>query len=198
MVGFSAEEFRGSAVLDVTQQRRVEDPSRQQRERLQASARPATMGEMQAAAPGMLREALQRIGEQAERAGRVIRSVQDFVRRRGRQREVVGCAQLLDAVPPLVRLQVCNSRAHIEVELPDPVLQVRCDRTMGEQALLNLARNGIQAMEADMLLPLRVFRYPVPVYPSSCVKCEPCPDDVPPPLPRPAGRLRRGRRGGRA
>ena len=182
-----------SAVLDVTEQRRVEDLSRQQQERLQASARLATVGEMasllshelnqplaaiasyasaclnlaeqtaqtEPAVPGMLREALQRIGEQAERAGRVIRSVHDFVRRRDQQREVVGCAQLLDAVLPLVRLQARKSGARIEVEQPDPVPQVRCDRTMVEQVLLNLARNGIQAMETDTPLPLRVLRITV-------------------------------------
>jgi two-component system sensor histidine kinase DctS len=186
-----------SAVLDVTEQRRVEDLSRQQQERLQASARLATVGEMASllshelnqplaaiasyasaclnlaqqpehaqppgheGAPGMLQEALQRIGEQAERAGRVIRSVHDFVRRRDQQREVVGCAQLLEAVLPLVRLQARKSGARIDVELPDPVPQVRCDRTMVEQVLLNLARNGIQAMETDTPLPSRVLRITV-------------------------------------
>ena len=183
-----------SAVLDVTEQRRVEDLSRQQQERLQASARLATVGEMASLlshelnqplaaiasyasaclnlaeqpehaqppghgrAPGMLQEALQRIGEQAERAGRVIRSVHDFVRRRDQQREVVGCVQLLEAVLPLVRLQARKSGARVDVELPEVVPQVRCDRTMVEQVLLNLARNGIQAMETDTPLPSRVLR----------------------------------------
>jgi two-component system sensor histidine kinase DctS len=186
-----------SAVLDVTEQRRVEDLSRQQQERLQASARLATVGEMASllshelnqplaaiasyasaclnlaeqpehaeqpghpSVPGMLREALQRIGEQAERAGRVIRSVHDFVRRRDQQREVVGCAQLLDAVLPLVRLQARKSGTRVELELPDPVPLVRCDRTMVEQVLLNLARNGIQSMETDTPLPCRVLRITV-------------------------------------
>ena len=88
-----------SAVLDVSEQRRVEDLSRQQQERLRAFARLATVGEMtsllshelnqplaaiasyasaclnlaqqpQHPASGHLREALLRIGEQAERAGR--------------------------------------------------------------------------------------------------------------------------------
>jgi two-component system sensor histidine kinase DctS len=186
-----------SAVLDVTEQRRVEELSRQQQERLQASARLATVGEMASllshelnqplaaiasyasaclnmATPDpmgpqgrstetsrMLEEALQRIGEQAERAGRVIRSVHDFVRRRDQRREAVGCGQLLEAVLPLVRLQARKSGARIEVELPEPAPQVRCDRTMVEQVLLNLARNGIQAMETDTPWPLRVLRITV-------------------------------------
>ena len=100
-----------SAVLDVSERQRNEEVSRQQHERLQATARLATMGEMASLlshelnqplaaiasyASGcqnllrdpdehtlsMLREAVTRMGEQAERAGRVINSVHDFVRRR--------------------------------------------------------------------------------------------------------------------
>lgn len=176
-----------SAVLDVTDQRRVEELSRQQQERLQASARLATVGEMasllshelnqplaaiasyasaslnmleqpDAQTPGLLREAMQRVGEQAERAGRVIRSVHDFVRRRDQHQEPVGCGALLDAVLPLVRLQARKSGARIELDLPEPVPAVRCDRTMVEQVLLNLARNGIQAMETATPLAQRVLR----------------------------------------
>ena len=99
----------------------------------------------------MLRQALQRIAEQAERAGRVIKSVQDFVRRREQLRETIAVDLLLEAVLPLVRLQARKSTAQIEIDLPRPperMPRVVCDRTMLEQVLLNLARNGIQAMEA--------------------------------------------------
>ncbi len=183
-----------SAVLDVSAQRRVEELSRQQQERLQATARLATVGEMasllshelnqplaaiasyaagsinllkdgltDAEAAQLLQQAAQRIAEQAERAGRVIRSVHDFVRRRAQTRESVRADILVDAVLPLVRLQARKSGTRIEVDLPDPPPRVVCDRTMIEQVLLNLARNGIQAMEsqtesAERLLSLRVRR----------------------------------------
>jgi len=48
-------------------------------------------------------------------------------------------------------MQARKSGARIEVDLPTAdgrPARVRCDRTMVEQVLLNLARNGIQAMEA--------------------------------------------------
>lgn len=169
-----------SSVLDVSAQRRVEELSRQQQERLQATARLATVGEMasllshelnqplaaiasyaagslnllEAGAPAdaetlaMLRQASQRIAEQAERAGRVIKSVHDFVRRREQAREPVRADVLFESVMPLVRLQARKSGARIELELSDPPPRVLCDRTMVEQVLLNLTRNGIQAMEA--------------------------------------------------
>jgi len=181
-----------SAVVDVSGQRRVEELSRQQQERLAATARLATVGEMAsllshelnqplaaiasyatgslnliqagdasasaALTPGdgprlaselqqHLQQALQRIAEQADRAGRVIKSVHDFVRRREQAREPTSAQSLLDSVLPLVRLQARKTGTRIEVTLPPDLPRVVCDRTMVEQVLLNLTRNGIQAME---------------------------------------------------
>ncbi len=167
-----------SAALDVSDQRRIEDLSRQQQERLQATARLATVGEMASLlshelnqplaaissyAAGslnllreepaatensvLLRQAIERIGEQAERAGKVIKSVHDFVRRREQLREPVRVEALIDAVLPLMRLQARKSGTRIEVEPAEGLPRVVCDRTMVEQVLLNLTRNGIQAME---------------------------------------------------
>ncbi len=183
-----------SAVLDISAQRKVEEISRQQQERLQATARLATVGEMASllshelnqplaaiasyasgslnllgeptpdpATPGLLRGALERIAEQAERAGRVIKSVHGFVRRREQMHETLPVELLLEAVLPLARMQARKSGARIEVDLPGAEgrpPRVRCDRTMVEQVLLNLARNGIQAMEpatppAERVLTLR-------------------------------------------
>ena len=169
-----------SAVLDVSAQRKVEEISRQQQERLQATARLATVGEMASllshelnqplaaiasyasgslnllgepvADVGLLRGALERIAEQAERAGRVIKSVHGFVRRREQMHETLPAELLFEAVLPLARMQARKSAARIEIDLPANAegrpARVRCDRTMVEQVLLNLARNGIQAMEA--------------------------------------------------
>jgi two-component system sensor histidine kinase DctS len=177
-----------SAVLDVSDQRRMEELSRQQQDRLQATARLATVGEMASLlshelnqplsaiasyataalnllvrepddpqTPDMVRQATTRIAEQAERAGRVIKSVHDFVRRRDQAREVIGVGQLFDAVLPLVLLQARKSGTRIDVDLPKPAPKLRCDRTMVEQVLLNLTRNGIQAMEPDVPLAERVL-----------------------------------------
>jgi two-component system sensor histidine kinase DctS len=105
----------------------------------------------------MLRHALERIAEQAERAGRVIKSVHDFVRRRHQAHEVLAADLLIDSVLPLVRLQARKSGARVDVDVSQPAPRVRVDRTMVEQVLLNLARNGIQAMEMDTPLAERVL-----------------------------------------
>ena len=181
-----------SAVLDVSAQKRVEELARQQQERLQATARLATVGEMASLlshelnqplaaiasyAAGslnllkdasvdkesaqMLQHAAQRIAEQAERAGRVIKSVHDFVRRREQAREAIGADVLIDAVLPLVRLQARKSGTRVEVDMPGPPPRVVCDRTMLEQVLLNLTRNGIQAMEGHTDAAQRELRISV-------------------------------------
>jgi two-component system sensor histidine kinase DctS len=101
-----------------------------------------------------------RIAEQADRAGRVIKSVHDFVRRRDQAREAVPPHALLDAVFPLVNLQARKLRVRVEIRVADDLPQVLCDRTMVEQVLLNLARNAMQAMDegrvADPTLLLQV------------------------------------------
>ena len=205
-----------SAVLDLSSQRKVEDLSRQQQERLQATARLASVGEMASllshelnqplsaiasyatgslnllhapalagaapvapALPGAdpaapdpellpsLQHALERIAEQAERAGRVIKSVHDFVRRRHQAHEVIAADLLIESVLPLVRLQARKTGARVELDIAQPVPRVKVDRTMVEQVLLNLARNGIQAMEADTPLAERVLLLRVRLAPAA-------------------------------
>jgi len=90
--------------------------------------------------------AARQIAQQSERAGRVIKSVHDFVRRRESAREAVAVAELVEAILPLVRLQARKSDTAIEFDLEPGLRKVVCDRAMVEQVLLNLTRNGIQAM----------------------------------------------------
>ncbi len=189
-----------SAILDLTEQRRVEDLNRASQERLQATARLATMGEMasllshelnqplaaissyasgtlnlleQHEGPGGsvvdpvqadLMQAVRRIGEQAERAARVIKSVADFVRRRQQVREAVTPKSLIDAILPLLSLQAKKQGIRLQIQIAPDCPSVLCDRTMVEQVLLNLARNGMQAMpltDPASRMSLRLLRLEV-------------------------------------
>jgi two-component system, LuxR family, sensor histidine kinase DctS len=98
---------------------------------------------------GDLQGALRRIAEQAERAGKVIKSVHNFVRRREGERANVAPAALLDAIMPLVGLQAQKLGIELIPELGTDLPLVYCDRTMVEQVLLNLARNGMQAIDEN-------------------------------------------------
>ncbi len=167
-----------SAFLDISEQRRVEEMSRASQERLQATARLATVGEMASLLSHELNQplaaissyatgsmnllqsqesdnpamrdielAMRRIAEQAERAGKVIKSVHDFVRRRDKEREPVRPEALLEAIMPLVSLQARKFGVRVETRCKQGLPAVLCDRTMVEQVLLNLARNAMQAMD---------------------------------------------------
>jgi len=164
-----------SSVVDLTEKRRVEELSRASQERLAASSRLATVGEMASfishelnqplaaiasyaegslnlvrsggATVADMSEPLSRMAEQAERAGRVIKSVQDAVRRRAVGREAVAPRALFDAILPLVTLQARRLGVAVECQVEEGAPAVWCERAMVEQVLLNLARNGVQAME---------------------------------------------------
>ena len=108
-----------------------------------------------------LHMALGRIAEQAERAGKVIKSVHDFVRRRDQAREAVPARALLEDILPLVNLQARKLQVRVVTQVDAGLPDAVCDRTMVEQVLLNLARNGMQAMdlpglrERELLLRVR-------------------------------------------
>ena len=184
-----------SAFLDISEQRRIEELSRSSQERLQATARLATVGEMASLLSHELNQplaaissyatgslnlmqhpefsgthpplsdlqmAFERISEQAGRAGKVINSVHDFVRRRDQDKEIVTPQAIIDAVMPLVQLQAHKLQVRIETKFDERLSPILCDRTMVEQVLLNLARNGMQAMDhpncRKRLLTLQVKR----------------------------------------
>ena len=113
---------------------------------LQDEPAPARAGDAPALSDD-LRLAMRCIAEQAERAGKVIKSVHDFVRRSERVREAVEPRALFEAIMPLVVLQARKLGVRIDLDIDDACPPVLCDRTMVEQVLLNLARNGMQAMQ---------------------------------------------------
>ncbi|MEG3000680.1 MAG: PAS domain S-box protein [Comamonas sp.] len=186
-----------SAFIDISEQRRIEEISRASQERLQATARLATVGEMasllsheltqplmaiasyasgslhllegQRSTPvpqltgeqarNQLQElvaVMRKIGFQADRAGRVIKSVRDFVRRRDQSREAVYPQELVDAVLPLVRMQARKLGVEVEAHVASGLPPVWCDVTMVEQVLLNLTRNGMQAMDTVQIVERRL------------------------------------------
>jgi two-component system sensor histidine kinase DctS len=167
------------SILDISDRKRVEELNRQQEEKLQSSARLATMGElasmlahelnqplaaissyttgalnMMARADGkgealdckVLKPALEQAGAQAQRAGQIIRSVHEFVKKREPQRQEVGVQSLLDSIGALIELQTRNKHVTLHVVIPLDLPPVLADRVMVEQVLLNLTRNAIEAM----------------------------------------------------
>jgi two-component system sensor histidine kinase DctS len=179
-----------SSILDITDRKRAEELARQQQEKLETSARLATMGEISSmlahelnqplaaissytagalnvlaragdgAAPidaGMLRRALEQANTQARRAGQIIRSVHEFVKKREPRREIVPVQHVIDGIRALVDLQARQSYVTLQVECPPDLPKVAADRVLLEQVLLNLTRNAIEAMQ-DIDRERRVLR----------------------------------------
>ncbi len=179
-----------SSVLDITDRKRVEELNRQQEEKLQASARLATMGELssmlahelnqplaaissytagalnmleraantgQEFKPGMLRHPLEQARQQAQRAGQIIRSVHEFVKKREPLRQEVTIRSVIASVHALIELQARQAGVTLRVQLPPGLPPVLADRVLLEQVLLNLTRNAIQAMQ-DTVPDQRVLR----------------------------------------
>ncbi|MYN16493.1 PAS domain S-box protein [Rugamonas sp. FT107W] len=167
------------SILDISDRKRIEELNRQQHEKLQASARLATMGEIssmlahelnqplaaissyttgalnvlaRAADSGtavdcnVLRPALEQASAQAQRAGQIIRSVHEFVKKSEPQRQEVAIASLLEGIRALIELQARQAYVSFNASIPADLPPVRADRVMIEQVLLNLTRNAIEAM----------------------------------------------------
>jgi two-component system sensor histidine kinase DctS len=163
------------SVLDISERKRAEELARQQQEKLQASSKLATMGEISSvlahelnqplaaissyttgalnmieragdADPSLLRRALEQASAQAQRAGQIIRSVHDFVRQRGSERQPVAVGQVIEGIRALVELQAKRHFVVVETRIEADLPPVLADRVMIEQVLLNLTRNGIEAM----------------------------------------------------
>lgn len=163
-----------SSIVDLTEQKRAEERERQQRERLQATARLVAMGEMASslahelnqplaaissyatgclnlidsgrAEPGEIRTVLAKTQAQAQRAGQVIRRIYEFVRRAEPKTEPCELARLLGEIMALLEVDARRRKVRIVGELADDLPVIDGDRVLLGQALFNLMKNGIEAM----------------------------------------------------
>ena len=181
--------YMGS-ILDITDRKRIEELNREHQEKLQASSRLATMGEIasmlahelnqplaaissyttgalnlmkRADSNGSsldcatLRPALEQASTQAQRAGQIIRSVHEFVKKREAERQDIGVKTMLDSISALIELQTRQLYVQMQVAIPGDLPKVRADHMLVEQVLLNLTRNAIEAM-ANVPAERRVLR----------------------------------------
>ena len=162
-----------ASVLDITERKRAEELARQQQEQLQFTSRLVTMGEMASTLahelnqplaaiasynPGCLnlmasgqagvddiRPALEKMGVQAQRAGKIIRRVHDFVRKSEPKRAPCQLGEVIEDCLGFIEPEARKRHVRIEFDIP-PMRPVLADRLMLEQVLLNLMRNGMEAM----------------------------------------------------
>ena len=178
------------SILDISDRKDAEELARQQQEKLHASARLATMGEISSMLahelnqplaaissyttgalnllgraadsgapldPAILKPALEQASVQARRAGQIIRSVHEFVKKREPERQAVHIASLVDDIGALIEMQASKYFVAIQISMTEALPAVSADRMMLEQVLLNLTRNAIEAMQ-DVAPERRVLR----------------------------------------
>lgn len=163
-----------ASILDITERVRAEELAHQQQQQLQFTSRLVTMGEMASTLAHELnqplaaitsyntgclnmlanervnvediRPALEKISTQAQRAGKIIRRVHDFVRKSEPKRAPCNFSEVIDDCLGFAEPDAKKLRIRIHCETPE-LPPIPADRLMLEQVLLNLIRNGMEAME---------------------------------------------------
>ena len=95
----------------------------------------------------ILREAMDKAGEQALRAGQVIRRLRDFVARGESERSVEDVRKLVEEASALALVGVREKGVRVRYEFDPRTDLVLADKVQIQQVLLNLMRNAIEAME---------------------------------------------------
>jgi two-component system, LuxR family, sensor kinase FixL len=95
----------------------------------------------------MLRDAIDKAGEQALRAGQIIRRLRDFVARGESERRVESVRKLVEEASALALVGAKDQGVRVRFQFDPAVDLVLADKVQIQQVLLNLIRNAIEAME---------------------------------------------------
>ena len=96
--------------------------------------------------PPQLREPLNVIREEAERASGIVKNLLGFARKQERQRRTLALDQLLDATFTLLRNQLLAHRVDARVEIDPDLPAVDVDPNQIQQVFVNLINNAQQAI----------------------------------------------------
>lgn len=162
------------SVLDITERKRTQELARAQQDKLQFTSRLVTMGELASTLAHELNQPLaaiasynagclnrmeagefnreemiqvsRKLGHQAQRAGQIIRHIYEFVRRSEPKREPCDLNGVVQDATGLIEADARKCGVRIVLQTADRLPPVLADRVMLEQVILNLVRNGIDAM----------------------------------------------------
>jgi len=96
-----------------------------------------------------MRDALEKAGDQAMRAGQIIRRLRDFVSRGESERRVESITKLVEEASALALVGAKDHGIHVQFSFDPAVDLVLADRVQVQQVLLNLIRNAMDAMEVS-------------------------------------------------
>jgi PAS domain S-box-containing protein len=180
---------RMQVARDISQRRKHEEDSRVQQEKIQITSRLTTMGEMASSLahelnqpltaisnysmgvvamvkagqtdPQRLLPALEKAAAQAQRAGKIISRIRDFVKRSEPRRQCVDIHTIVDNAVSLAEIDARKRGIRIALHMPQDLPEVLADPILIEQVLLNLIKNGLEAMESSTFdeLTVKVTRH---------------------------------------
>jgi two-component system, LuxR family, sensor kinase FixL len=105
--------------------------------------------------------AMDKAAEQAVRAGQVIRRLRDFVARGETEKRIESLKKLVEEASALALVAAKDYLVRVDLRLDPSIDLVLVDKVQIQQVLLNLLRNGLEAMQASERRELRVSTRPV-------------------------------------
>ena len=165
------------SILDITERKRLEDRERRQVETLAHNARLTMLGEVASTLAHELNQpltaiasynagitnslaklgvqdelvlgALQRLGQQAQQAGRIVARIREFLTRREPRHEPCDLNEVINAAIDLLRRDCQRRGVTLDVTLAQGVPAVLADAVLIEQVVINLVRNAADALQAS-------------------------------------------------
>lgn len=164
------------SIIDITERKRLEERERRQVETLAHNARLTMLGEVASTLAHELNQpltaiasynagvsnslaklgvqdelvlgALQRLGQQAEHAGRIVARIREFLTRREPRHEPCELNDVISAALELLRRDLQRRDIALQLSLAAAVPTVRADAVLIEQVVINLVRNAADALLA--------------------------------------------------
>ncbi len=94
----------------------------------------------------LVRKALEQIASQGERASTIVKRIHTMARKQHGVFEFIDINDIVQGVLSLLDMELRNHHVHLSLRLTDLPAGVNADQIQIEQVLVNLVRNGIQAM----------------------------------------------------
>lgn len=163
-----------ASVLDVTERKQMEERERRQMEAVAHQARLTMLGEVASTLAHELNQpltviasynagvlnalssrpdadprwvqALQRMGEQAAHAGRIVKRIREFLTRREPQLEPCRLPALIESGVALLRRDIGRLGVELHIDCPPDLPDVVADPVLLEQVVVNLVRNACDAL----------------------------------------------------
>lgn len=169
------EERTRALAEEIAERKRAEDEARRHRNQLAHFGRVSMIGEMatslahelnqpltvisgcaqfcinslrsQKEKPEQLMDAMEQTAEQANRANEIVRRVRGFIHKEEAERQPIDVNEVIRGLADLLRTDAREHGSKLRLELAEPMPLVMADPIQLQQVILNLAHNGIEAMD---------------------------------------------------